>query len=76
MALIPNTGPVAGGNVVLLVGFKLTNVNNVRFGTAAATSFIVNDNLITTIAAANAASAVLVTVSTGTATSKSLIYTY
>jgi hypothetical protein len=66
----PAAGPVAGGTSVTITGSGFTGATAVRFGTAAASSFVVNSvTQITAVAPAEAAGSVDVTVTTSLATS-------
>lgn len=63
--LEPTSGPVAGGNTVIMAGNHLTGATAVAFGGTNATSFHVdNDNQITAMAPAHAAETVDVQVTT------------
>lgn len=76
----PSAGVLAGGNTVTINGFGFTTANAVSFNGTAATSFtLVNDNQITAVVPAGAASTVdvVVTNSNGaSATSAGDTYTY
>ncbi|MEU2132269.1 IPT/TIG domain-containing protein [Streptomyces sp. NPDC018352] len=78
LAALPNSGPVAGGNTVQLLGVGLSGATSVLFGTTPAT--IVSQDVlgltVTVVVPANAASTVPVTVITGGGTSNSISYTY
>lgn len=54
---MPNSGPAAGGIVVMIIGLKLTNVTTVKFGTAPATT-VVSDDSITAVAPVDTTGAV------------------
>ncbi|SFY43003.1 IPT/TIG domain-containing protein (plasmid) [Streptomyces atratus] len=78
LAVLPNSGPVAGGNTVQLLGVGLSGATSVLFGTTPAT--IVSQDVlgltVTVVVPANAAGTVPVTVTTGGGTSNSVSYTY
>ncbi|WP_326769846.1 IPT/TIG domain-containing protein [Streptomyces sp. NBC_01591] len=78
LAVLPNSGPVAGGNTVQLLGVGLSGATSVLFDTTPAT--IVSQDVlgltVTVVVPANAASTVPVTVTTGGGTSNSVSYTY
>ncbi|MFE3901414.1 IPT/TIG domain-containing protein [Streptomyces sp. NPDC059153] len=78
LAVLPNSGPVAGGNTVQLLGVGLSGATSVLFGTTPAT--IVSQDVlgltVTIVVPANAAGTVPVTVTTGGGTSNSVFYTY
>ena len=42
-AVLPNSGPVAGGNTVTIHGDNLTSPTKVMFGTKAATHIVIPD---------------------------------
>jgi hypothetical protein len=44
-SLTPNTGPAAGGTAVTITGRNFTGATAVRFGTANAASFTVDDDM-------------------------------
>jgi uncharacterized protein YhjY with autotransporter beta-barrel domain len=69
-SLSPNSGSTSGGNSVVITGSGFTGASAVRFGAAAAASYIVNsDAQITAMAPAGAAGFVDVTVTTVVGTS-------
>ncbi|MER5851944.1 IPT/TIG domain-containing protein [Streptomyces sp. NPDC002012] len=78
LAVLPNSGPVAGGNTVQLLGVGLSGATSVLFGTTPAT--IVSQDVlgltVTITVPANAAGTVPVTVTTGSGTSNPVSYTY
>ncbi|SCF67056.1 IPT/TIG domain-containing protein [Streptomyces sp. Ncost-T10-10d] len=78
LAVLPNSGPVVGGNTVQLLGVGLSGATSVLFGTTPAT--IVSQDMlgltVTIVVPANAAGTVPVTVTTGGGTSNSVFYTY
>ncbi|MER5363551.1 IPT/TIG domain-containing protein [Streptomyces sp. NPDC002785] len=78
LAVLPNSGPVAGGNTVQLLGLGLSGATSVLFGATPAT--IVSQDVLgltlTLVAPAHAAGAVPVTVTTSSGTSNSVSYTY
>lgn len=66
----PVAGPLAGGTSVTITGTDFTGATNVRFGSTAATSFIVNSNTsITAVSPAGSAGSVDITVTTAGGTS-------
>lgn len=78
LVAVPASGPVTGGNIVLLVGLNLSGTTGVSFGGTAAT-VISSDPLGLTavvLAPAHAAGTVPVTVTTATGTSNAVFYTY
>ncbi|MEE1806405.1 MULTISPECIES: IPT/TIG domain-containing protein [Streptomyces] len=79
LAVLPNSGPVAGGNTVQLLGVGLSGATSVLFGTTPAT--IVSQDVLgltaTIVVPANAAAGTVpVTITTGGGTSNSVSYTY
>jgi hypothetical protein len=75
--VVPNSGPVAGGNTVTLTGGHLIEATAVRFGTTAAGVFtVVSDTQITATAPLGAAGAADVTVTTAGGTSNGVPYTF
>ncbi|MCX4734403.1 IPT/TIG domain-containing protein [Streptomyces sp. NBC_01363] len=78
LAVLPNSGPVAGGNTVHLLGAGLSGATSVLFGTTPAT-IVTQDVLgltVTVLVPAHAASTVPVTVTTSGGTSNPVPYTY
>lgn len=68
-ALSPNGGTTAGGTLVEITGFAFTGATAVKFGATNATSFdVVDDGIIEAVTPAEAAGAVLVTVTTSAGT--------
>ncbi|MFJ2271950.1 IPT/TIG domain-containing protein [Streptomyces sp. NPDC087228] len=78
LAVLPNSGPVAGGNTVQLLGLGLSGATSVLFGTTPAT--IVSQDVlgltVTLVVPAHAAGTVPVTVTTSSGTSNPVSYTY
>ncbi|WP_406272892.1 IPT/TIG domain-containing protein [Actinacidiphila glaucinigra] len=73
---VPNTGPAAGNNNVVLGGSGFTGATAVKFGATAAVGYIVNSaSQITAVAPAGTGS-VAITVTTPGGTSNSVTYTY
>ncbi|MEU3184704.1 IPT/TIG domain-containing protein [Streptomyces sp. NPDC006923] len=75
-SVVPNQGPVAGGNTVTLTGTGFTSATAVRFGATPAPFLIVSGTQITVIAPAGGAGTVPVTVTTPGGTSAGVSYTY
>ncbi|MFJ5219457.1 IPT/TIG domain-containing protein [Streptomyces sp. NPDC088354] len=75
-SVVPNTGPAAGGNNVVLNGSGFTGVTAVKFGTTAALGYTVNSTTQITAVAPAGTGAVPVTVATPGGTSNSVTYTY
>ncbi|MFG2828571.1 IPT/TIG domain-containing protein [Streptomyces sp. NPDC048434] len=78
LGVLPNSGPITGGNTVQLVGLGLAGASSVLFGTSSAT-VVGQDPLgltVTVLAPAHAAGAVQVTVTTGSGTSNPATYVY
>jgi hypothetical protein len=78
LAVLPNSGPAAGGNTVQLLGLGLGGATSVLFGTTPGT-ILAGDPLGLTLsvtAPAHAADSVPVTVVTSSGTSNSVSYTY
>ncbi|MFG2631829.1 IPT/TIG domain-containing protein [Streptomyces sp. NPDC048473] len=78
LAVLPNSGPVADGDTVQLLGVGLSGATSVLFGTTP-TTIVSQDVLgltVTIVAPANAAGAVPVTVTTGGGTSNPVSYAY
>ncbi|MFE3548931.1 IPT/TIG domain-containing protein, partial [Streptomyces kronopolitis] len=74
--VMPNTGPLTGGNTVLLVGTGFTGATAVNFGPNPATSFtVISDTQISAVAPAGSGT-VAVTVTTPLGTSNAVNYTY
>jgi hypothetical protein len=68
-AVSANSGSTPGGNIVVITGGYFTGATAVKFGTVAATSFVVNsDTSITVVAPPSAAGTVDITVTTPTGT--------
>uniref|UniRef100_UPI000AA36068 beta strand repeat-containing protein n=1 Tax=Nocardia amamiensis TaxID=404578 RepID=UPI000AA36068 len=75
-SVVPNSGPVEGGNTVILTGSNLAGVTSVVFGAAAAGSFtVLSDTQISAVVPAGTGT-VPVTVVSPTGTSNELLYTY
>ncbi|WP_371502064.1 IPT/TIG domain-containing protein [Kitasatospora sp. NBC_00374] len=75
--VVPNQGPLSGGNTVTLTGSNLTTATAVKFGATAATSFtVVSDTQITAIAPPAGSGTVQVTVTTPGGTSNGVAYSY
>ncbi|WP_217439606.1 IPT/TIG domain-containing protein [Nocardia barduliensis] len=75
-SVVPNTGPVGGGNTVILTGANLSGATSVRFGAVAAGSFsVLSDTQISAVVPAGTGT-VPVTVVTPTGTSNGVLYTY
>ncbi|MGY1942887.1 beta strand repeat-containing protein, partial [Nocardia asiatica] len=75
-SVVPNTGPVEGGDTVVLTGTNLTGATAVRFGAVAAGSFsVLSDTQISAVVPAGTGT-VPVTVVTPTGTSNGVLYTY
>lgn len=78
LAALPNSGPVAGGNTIQLLGLGLGGATSVLFGTTPAT--IVSQDVlgltITLVVPAHAAGTVPVTVTNSSGTSNPVAYTY
>jgi len=61
----PNTGPVSGGNTVIVTGTNLLNTSSVSFGGTPATAFTVNSaTQLTVVAPAKSAGLAVLTVTT------------
>ncbi|MGW3623077.1 IPT/TIG domain-containing protein [Streptomyces sp. NPDC000880] len=75
-ALVPDQGPVVGGNTVTLTGSWLDGASQVRFGAAAASFTVVSASQVTAVAPAGAAGTVSVTITTPGGTSAGVPYTY
>ncbi|MEU1618394.1 IPT/TIG domain-containing protein [Streptomyces sp. NPDC005722] len=73
---VPNSGPAAGNNNVVLGGSGFTGVTAVRFGSTAAVGYTVNSATQITAVAPAGTGAVAVTVSTPGGTSNPVTYTY
>ncbi len=74
--IVPNAGPVTGGNTITITGTGYTGATSVNFGAIPATSFtVVSDTEITASAPAGTGT-VLVTVTTIGGTSNGVAYTY
>ncbi len=75
-SVVPNAGPVEGGNTVILTGTNLTDVTSVLFGAVAAGSFtILSDTQISAVVPAGTGT-VPVTVVSPTGTSNQVLYSY
>ncbi|MGP3947146.1 IPT/TIG domain-containing protein [Streptomyces sp. 7N604] len=75
-SLVPETGPAAGGTLVVLNGSGLSGATSVNFGTTPATEFsVVSDSAIAAITPAGTGT-VLVTVDTPLGTSNTLPFVY
>ncbi|KUL43817.1 cell surface receptor IPT/TIG domain-containing protein [Streptomyces sp. NRRL F-4489] len=78
LAVLPNSGPVAGGNTVTLFGLGLAGTTSVLFGSTPAT-IVGQDPLgltVTVLAPAHAAGAVQVTATNAAGTSNPVTYVY
>ncbi|WP_331735662.1 IPT/TIG domain-containing protein [Streptomyces sp. NBC_00057] len=75
-SVVPNQGPVAGGNTVTLTGTDFTGATSVSFGTVAAAFIAVSATQATAIAPAAPAGTVNVTITTPGGTSAGIPYTY
>ncbi|MFJ5220696.1 IPT/TIG domain-containing protein [Streptomyces sp. NPDC088354] len=73
---IPNTGPAAGGNNVILTGSGFTGITAVRFGANPALGYTVNSSTQITAVAPAGTGAVAVTVTAPGGTSNAVTYTY
>ncbi|MET9876718.1 IPT/TIG domain-containing protein [Actinacidiphila glaucinigra] len=73
---VPNTGPPAGNNNVVLNGSGFTGATAVKFGTTAAVGYVVNSASQITAVAPAGTGTVAITVSTPGGTSNSVTYTY
>ncbi|MEV6326077.1 IPT/TIG domain-containing protein, partial [Nocardia sp. NPDC051787] len=75
-SVVPNSGPVAGGNTVVLTGTNLTGTTSVAFGATPATSFTVDsDTQISAVVPAGTGT-VPVTAVSPTGTSNEVLYSY
>ncbi|MEU4345260.1 IPT/TIG domain-containing protein, partial [Nocardia sp. NPDC023852] len=75
-SVVPNSGPVEGGNTVVLTGANLTGVTSVTLGATPATSFTVDsDTQISAVVPAGTGT-LPVTVVSPTGTSNAVLYTY
>ncbi|MCE0539203.1 IPT/TIG domain-containing protein, partial [Kineosporia rhizophila] len=63
-AVSPSSGPLGGGNAVILTGTGLSTASDVKFGSATATFTVNSDTQITATAPAGSAGAVTVSVTT------------
>ncbi|WP_195911170.1 IPT/TIG domain-containing protein [Streptomyces kaniharaensis] len=76
-SVVPNQGPVGGGNTVTLTGSNFATVSSVRFGTTAASSFtVVSGTQITATVPPGVAGPVPVTVTSSGGTSSPTPYYY
>jgi hypothetical protein len=76
-AVSPQTGAIAGGTTVEITGGEFAQVQGVRFGAAAASSYIVDsEGQITAVSPAGAAGSVLVSVTTIAGTISVQQFTY
>ncbi|MFR9750408.1 IPT/TIG domain-containing protein [Nocardia sp. 004] len=75
LAVVPNTGPAAGGNSVSLIGTNFTSATAVTFGISATAFAVVNDNLITATVPPGAGAVPVVVVTLG-GSSNPVVYTY
>ncbi|WP_280244436.1 IPT/TIG domain-containing protein, partial [Nocardia abscessus] len=76
VSVAPDSGPVEGGNTVLLTGADLTAVTSVLFGAVPAGSFsVLSDTQISAVVPAGAGT-VSATVVSPTGTSNGVLYTY
>ncbi|MDX2709645.1 IPT/TIG domain-containing protein [Streptomyces sp. PA03-6a] len=73
---VPNTGPTAGGNTVILTGNGFTGITAVRFGANPALGYTVNSATQITAVAPAGSGAVAVTVTAPGGTSNAVTYTY
>ncbi|MFB7289074.1 IPT/TIG domain-containing protein [Actinacidiphila glaucinigra] len=73
---VPNTGPAAGNNNVVLGGSGFTGATAVKFGTTAAVGYTVNSATQITAVAPAGTGSVAITVSTPGGTSNPVTYTY
>jgi Lambda phage tail tube protein, TTP/IPT/TIG domain len=70
LSVVPNSGLIAGGKVVVLNGDNFTGATSVKFGATSATSFsVVNDQQLAVISPSSSAGTVDVTVITPVGTS-------
>jgi hypothetical protein len=74
--VVPNQGPVAGGNTVTLTGSAFSGATAVRFGTTASSFTLVSPTQATATAPAGGAGTVGVTITTPGGTSAGVPYTY
>ncbi|MEU6585979.1 IPT/TIG domain-containing protein [Nocardia sp. NPDC046763] len=73
----PNSGPTAGGQTVIITGRSLTGTTAVSFdGTPAASFTVLSDTTITAVTPLGSPNTVLVTVTTASATSNGVAYTF
>lgn len=64
-AISPNSGPISGGNTVIVTGTNLLNTSSVSFGGTPATAFTVNSaNQLTVVVPAKSAGLAILTVTT------------
>ncbi|MFE7404407.1 IPT/TIG domain-containing protein [Streptomyces sp. NPDC057557] len=75
-SVVPNQGPVEGGNTVTLTGTGFTGATSVSFGAVAAAFIAVSATQVTAIAPAAPVGTVNVTVTTPGGTSAGIPYTY
>ncbi|WP_406278364.1 IPT/TIG domain-containing protein [Nocardia sp. NBC_00881] len=75
-SVVPNAGPVEGGNTVILTGANLIGVTSVVFGVTAATSFTVDSGTQISAVVPAGTGTVPVTVVSPTGTSNEVLYTY
>ncbi|WP_228834827.1 beta strand repeat-containing protein [Nocardia abscessus] len=76
VSAVPNSGPVEGGNTVLLTGANLTAVTSVRFGAVPAGSYsVLSDTQISAVVPAGTGT-VSATVVSPNGTSNGVLYTY
>ncbi|MEV7471812.1 IPT/TIG domain-containing protein [Streptomyces kronopolitis] len=75
-ALVPSTGPAAGGNTVVISGCGLAATSDVTFGSASAAGFTVTSDTTITAVAPPGSGTVPVTVVTADGASNSLTYSY
>lgn len=71
-----NSGSVAGGELVHILGYNLATATSVTFGANATTPTVISDGDISVVVPAGDPGSVNVTVTTGGGTCTSLIYTY
>lgn len=75
-SLVPNQGPVTGGNTVTLNGSGFNGATAVRFGTTLAAFAVVSSTQVTAVAPAGVLGTVNVTITTPGGTSAGVPYSY
>lgn len=76
-SLNPNTGPVAGGNTITILGFNLSTASSISFGSNTATPTIISDSEIqVTVPAGSAAGSIPVVITTVGGIAAGISYTY